>query len=140
MNPDAANIALARIRQHKPCRCCGRDFVGLKIARYCSESCRQKAKYQRGKGENTHRAPSATLRLGLSRPYDWSNSELPDDVLMLRVLEGADIGDIVKCVRCFGASRMRAALKRMQDPLALSISRRKLENCIAVIEVPDAQA
>jgi hypothetical protein len=139
MKPNAASLLAAqRTRSEKACATCGARFEGIKIARYCSESCRQKAKYQRSK--RPQRETPLSRELKLSRPYDWSNPNLPEDTFLLRVLEGAEIGDIAKCVQRFGGIRMRGLLDRIQDPLTFAISRRKLENAIAALEPTHAAA
>lgn len=132
MNTHAVNLAASRLRISKSCMHCGKAFEGLKIARYCGESCRQKAKYRRtvDKIRNIH----LSQQLGLSRPYDWSNPNLPESVFLLRVLEGADIADIARCVQRFGSARMQAQLERIDDPLTLRISTRKLRNAIMAVE------
>lgn len=73
-------------------------------------------------------------QLGLSRSYDWSNPNLPEGVFLLRVLEGADIADIARCVQRFGSARMQTQLERIDDPLTLRISTRKLRNAIMAVE------
>lgn len=42
-------LAALRKRVHKKCAICGRDIIALKQAKYCSNRCRQRAKYQRQK-------------------------------------------------------------------------------------------
>ena len=51
MKPGAALAALRRKTWHL-CRVCGKRFSGIATALYCSNACRQKAKYKRGKREN----------------------------------------------------------------------------------------
>ena len=48
MNP-ASELASQRQRIGHVCPVCGASFTALKTARYCSNPCRQKAKYRRGK-------------------------------------------------------------------------------------------
>lgn len=83
---------------------------------------------------------SLSQQLGLSRPYDWSNLNLPEEVFLLRVMEGADIADIARCVQHFGSARMQAQLERIDDPLTLVISRRKLRNATLAVEEGHAKA
>lgn len=45
-NPAAA-LARMRTTEDKTCEHCGESFAGLKVAKYCSESCKQKAKRAR---------------------------------------------------------------------------------------------
>ena len=46
MKPGAA-LAAMRGRHWHVCPSCGKRFSGIKTARYCSNACRQKAKYKR---------------------------------------------------------------------------------------------
>ncbi len=48
-NPGAELAALREI-ERKECAVCGTVIEGLKSKKYCSESCKQKAKYNRKKG------------------------------------------------------------------------------------------
>lgn len=50
MKPGAALAAL-RHRCWHLCKVCGKRFSGIATAVYCSNACRQKAKYERGKSE-----------------------------------------------------------------------------------------
>jgi len=45
----AAELANLRRRVNHKCAVCGASFRAIKTAVYCSNACRQKAKYQRGK-------------------------------------------------------------------------------------------
>lgn len=45
-NPAAA-LARMRTTSEKECGFCGETFAGLKVSKYCSESCKQKAKRAR---------------------------------------------------------------------------------------------
>lgn len=46
MKPGAALAAL-RGRHWHQCQSCGKRFSGIKTAKFCSNACRQKAKYLR---------------------------------------------------------------------------------------------
>ena len=48
LKPGAALAALRRTTWHY-CRVCGKRFAGITKAVYCSNACRQKAKYKRAK-------------------------------------------------------------------------------------------
>jgi ribosomal protein L34E len=48
MKPGAALASMRRRTWHK-CAICGKRFGGISKAVYCSNACRQKAKYQRAK-------------------------------------------------------------------------------------------
>ncbi|SIT73047.1 hypothetical protein SAMN05216526_1794 [Ectothiorhodosinus mongolicus] len=133
-----AALASRRERQTKHCNQCGNLFLGLKISRYCSEACRQRAKYHRSK--QVMRQTPLSRTLGLSRAYDWSNKQIPEEVFLLRVLQGVELIDIAKCVRVYGADCMQIILDRIDDPLTRNIAGRKLRNAIEAIEHIDAAA
>lgn len=46
-------LSALRRRETKECVVCGVEFRGIKKAVYCSNACRQRAKYQRAKLEPT---------------------------------------------------------------------------------------
>lgn len=48
-NPGAELAALREI-ERKQCAICGTEIEGLKSKKYCTERCKQKAKYERQKG------------------------------------------------------------------------------------------
>ena len=48
-NPNAAALAALNQRIPHTCPVCGKTFTGLKIARYCSNRCRQANKYAKTK-------------------------------------------------------------------------------------------
>jgi len=51
-------LALLRKRVNKLCEICGKQIVALKQAKYCSNRCRQRAKYQRQKQVETNKIES----------------------------------------------------------------------------------
>lgn len=52
-----AGAALAAMRaiESKQCVVCGEEIKGLKSKKYCTEKCKQKAKYERNKEEFNER-------------------------------------------------------------------------------------
>lgn len=44
-----AKLAAMRVIEKKPCAHCGKPIEGIKKKKYCDESCKQKAKYERKK-------------------------------------------------------------------------------------------
>ena len=55
MNNEAKIRAVnSRVKELRPCEWCKTPFSALKVARFCSNRCRQAAKYARQKG--THKA------------------------------------------------------------------------------------
>jgi len=49
MSKAARELAALRRKVNHKCGTCGTGFRGNKTARYCSNACRQKAKYKRAK-------------------------------------------------------------------------------------------
>ena len=72
--------------------------------------------------------------LNLSFPYDWSNSDIDENVFILRILEGCFIEDIVKCVHHFGIQRVFSVLQMIDNSLTLKISERQLANIKTVFD------
>jgi len=130
---NASQLAAKRSRITKPCLQCGEEFTGIKIANYCSERCRQKAKYNRKKIMSKREVPLSTL-LKLDRPYDWSNKDIDKNVFALRVLNGVHLPDIARCTVFFGRKLMIKQLGNIENSLTLEIARRKLSNTIVAID------
>lgn len=137
MNHDNAPIAASHVRLIQSCQFCGKPVEGMEIAAGCSPSCRDEGECRRR--TMAPRSTPLAQQLKLNRSYDWSNPHLPEDAFLLRVLEGADIGDIAQCVNRFGGARMLGLLNKIRDPLTLAISSRKLQNVIAALEPQHAQ-
>jgi hypothetical protein len=51
MSRPARQLAALRRRHSKECAVCGKGFKAIAKARYCSNACRQRAKYARSKLE-----------------------------------------------------------------------------------------
>jgi predicted nucleic acid-binding Zn ribbon protein len=51
MSRPARQLAALRRRHSKECAVCGKGFKAIATARYCSNACRQRAKYKRSKGK-----------------------------------------------------------------------------------------
>jgi hypothetical protein len=49
MSRAARELAALRRRHSKECAVCGKGFKAIATARYCSNACRQRAKYKRNK-------------------------------------------------------------------------------------------
>jgi hypothetical protein len=49
MSDAARALAALRRRHRKACAVCGKGFKAIATARYCSNACKQRAKYQRNK-------------------------------------------------------------------------------------------
>lgn len=130
----AAQLSRSRKRFEKHCEHCGGTFQGLKIARYCSESCKQKAKYLRTKRNQITRKVPLSKQLGLSRPYDWSNKNVPENTFALLVLQGCYIPDIARTVSHLGVDVMHKNLERIDDALTRKIASRQLANTLSALE------
>ncbi|MBE0440423.1 MAG: hypothetical protein IBX57_11865 [Gammaproteobacteria bacterium] len=140
MNNIGRQLSLARTQLLKECEFCHRPFNGIKIAIYCSESCRQKAKYQRGKVRLSRGDTPLSEVLGMARPYDWSNRNMPQNAFIVSVLNGGSLQDIAKCVRYFGSRQVVSRLNDVDDPLLHRIAARKVGNAVIAIESANAKA
>lgn len=107
-------------------------YSGLKISRYCSESCKQKAKYKRGK-KVSRELPLSRL-LDLSRPYDWSNKNIQETVFLSHVLKGCYVPDITKCAVYFGKSPIMKSLEMIDDELTRKIAERQVNNVFSAMD------
>lgn len=138
MNNTGRQLSLARTQSLKECEYCHRSFKGIKIAVYCSESCRQKAKYQRNKVRLSRGDMPLSALLGMARPYDWSNRNMPSNAFIVSVLNGGSLQDIAKCVRHFGGRQVTSRLNDVTDPLLHRIAARKVANAVKAIERTNA--
>ncbi len=127
-----AQLSAQRKRVEKVCSSCNTVFQGVKIAKYCSNKCRQKAKYIRGKN-SIDRQVALSKELGLGSPYDWSNINIDPDIFILRVLEGCNVRDIARITRYFGTTRVGEALVKINEPLTLKIAERQYINVCEAI-------
>lgn len=67
--------------------------------------------------------------IGLSWSYDWSNSNLPDDLLILKVLEHHDFQDVARVCAFYGLPRVKGVFERdIDNPLVSGILARMLRN------------
>jgi len=90
-SPASALAKLRRKVRHK-CPVCEKSFVGIKKAVYCSNACRQKAKYRRT------RAASAAAKKPTKQPRCQQRSRC------LRIKRGAGLSKFLAApvFRCFG--------------------------------------
>jgi hypothetical protein len=65
-------------------------------------------------------------KLGLSVKYDWSNSNITEDALIIAVLERCVLRDITICCMVFGLSRVNKLLDQLEDDMSIAISGRYL--------------
>jgi len=67
--------------------------------------------------------------LGLAFPYDWSNPDIPDDALILNVLDRGIFEDICIISAHYGIERVEAAAKTLDpDVYKYGALERKLRN------------
>jgi len=63
-------LALLRKRVTKTCQVCGTRIIALKQAKYCSNRCRQRAKYQRQKVGDVENAKTTLCQISDSEQGD----------------------------------------------------------------------
>jgi len=68
--------------------------------------------------------------LGMAKPYDWSNRNMPSKAFIVSVLSGGHLKDIAKCVRHFGSRQVTARLNDVADPLLHRVAERKVRNTV----------
>lgn len=127
-------LSLARTQSLKACEFCHEPFQGIKIAAYCSESCRQKATCQRNKARLNRGGTRLSEGLGMARPYDWSNRNMPSKAFIVSVLNGGLLQDIAKCIRYFGSRKVTACLNDVTEPLSYRMAARKVRNATLALE------
>ena len=66
---------------------------------------------------------SKAQRLGLTLPYDWSNPDIPDRVLILKALEFAHLPDLTRLALHFGMAALETALAALPTAQAQSAAR-----------------
>jgi hypothetical protein len=66
--------------------------------------------------------------MGLSAPYDWSNSNIKDDALIYRVLEKHRFEDVAQLCKHYGIARVSALCDGMEDRNVKAMLRRMLTN------------
>lgn len=74
-------------------------------------------------------APRKSAKIGLSGAYDWSNPNIRDDVLILKVLERHKFEDVARlCFYC-GVPKVKRVFKRLAfEPMTNVIVTRMLSN------------
>ena len=75
--------------------------------------------------------------LHLSFPYDWSNPDIPDDVLISKVIQRGIFEDIVRVSAKYGIQKVRAMADSFatDHPFAASGLHRMLSNISKVAEI-----
>lgn len=66
--------------------------------------------------------------MGLSATYDWSNSNIEDDVLIFRVLEKHRFEDVAQVCKRYGIQRVTTLCDGMEDRNVAAMLRRMLTN------------
>jgi len=82
---------------------------------------------------NKKRDVALSRQLGLDRPYDWSNKNIPETTLALLVLQGGHLPDITRAAHYFGGKLMRNQLGHIKEDLTRKIAHRKLSNVLIAI-------
>lgn len=90
---------------------------------------------------NAPRAPRKSRQLGLSAPFDWSNPQIPDDVLIAKTAASLRFEDVARLCGHYGIDRVRSVASRVADPLPRAILARQLRNIEAAgVEADDERA
>jgi|GEM_PF-4003876 len=68
-------------------------------------------------------------KLGLSAPYDWSNSAIPDDVLIFKAASALNFEDVAKLCATYGIKHVRNVIDtRVKDQFTKAVLDRQLRN------------
>jgi hypothetical protein len=74
-------------------------------------------------------APRKSAKIGLSGAYDWSNPNIRDDVLILKVLERHKFEDVARLCFYYGVPKVKRVFKRQAfEPMTNVIVTRMLSN------------
>ena len=74
-------------------------------------------------------SPRKSAKIGLSGAYDWSNPNIRDDVLILKVLERHKFEDVARLCFYFGDPKVKRVFKRLAfEPMTNVIVTRMLSN------------
>ena len=74
-------------------------------------------------------APHKSVKLGLSGPYDWSNPNMRDDVLIAKVLEKHKFDDVARLCFYYGIPKVKRVFKRSEfEPMTRACVTRMLGN------------
>lgn len=74
-------------------------------------------------------APRKSAKIGLSGAYDWSNPNIRDDVLILKVLERHKFEDVARLCFYYGVPKVKRVFKRLAfEPMTNVIVNRMLSN------------
>lgn len=83
----------------------------------------------------SHQPMRKSERIGLSVPYDWSNSEMDDNVLIAKTLASQRFDDVAKICRTYGVARVRAIMgEQIHEEIALAILQRQLGNIESALQ------
>lgn len=87
--------------------------------------------------DKTVAASGKSATMNLSFPYDWSNPNITDDVLILKVIERGLFEDIVRVAAKVGMNKLRSAADAFTaaNPLAAASLHRILNNISKAIEI-----
>jgi hypothetical protein len=86
-------------------------------------------------------APHKSVKLGLSGPYDWSNPNMRDDVLIAKVLEKHKFDDVARLCFYYGIPKVKRVFKRSQfGPMTRACVTRMLGNINKGLSALEEQA
>ena len=86
--------------------------------------------------QSGHKPIRKSERIGLSVPYDWSNSEMDDNVLIAKTLASQRFDDVAKICQTYGVARVRAIMdEQNHEEIALAILRRQLDNIESAMQL-----
>lgn len=77
----------------------------------------------------SERAERKSRKLGLSAPYDWSNSDISDDVLILKAASSLNFEDVARLCATYGVKRVRNVVDtKVKDLFSKAVLDRQLRN------------
>lgn len=86
-------------------------------------------------------APRKSVMIGLSGAYDWSNSNIKDDVLISKVLEKHKFEDVARLCFYYGVPRVKRVFKRRAfEPMTHASVTRMLRNISKGLRAPQELA
>jgi len=88
-----------------------------------------------GAGQSEAAVPSSIAtkkksdQIGLSAPYDWSNPDIGDEALILKVATSLRFEDLTRLCAHYGVEKVRETIAtRLGDELAMAVLNRQLKN------------
>lgn len=86
-------------------------------------------------------APRKSVKIGLSGAYDWSNPNIRDDVLIVKVLERRKFEDVARLCIYYGVPKVKRVFKRSSfEPMTAASVTRMLANISKGLRASQEQA